>query len=85
MIGLVFGVIPEFQGKGVDSFMIIEGVTIIRKETQYQDCELQWIGDFNPKMVSVAESLGSWRSRTLITYRYLFDRTKPFERHPIFT
>ena len=85
MIGLVFGVIPEFQVKGVDSFMIIEGATLIRNATKYEDCELQWIGDFNPKMVSVAESLGSWRSRTLFTYRYLFDRNKPFERHPTFT
>jgi len=84
MIGLVFGVIPEFQGKGIDSFMIVDGTAHIMNETKYEDCELQWIGDFNPKMVSVAESLGSWRSRTLITYRYLFDRNKPFERHPIF-
>ena len=65
--------------------MIIEGVTIIRKETQYQDCELQWIGDFNPTMAAVAQSLGSSRRRTRSTYTYLFDRTKPFESHPIFT
>ena len=37
---------------------------------------MQWIGDFNPKMINVAESFGdTYRSRTLATYRYLFDRT----------
>lgn len=80
-IGLVFGVIPEHQGKGVDSYMILEGATVIRNERKYEDYEMQWIGDFNPKMVSVAESLGTYKSRVLKTYRYLFDRNIPFERH----
>jgi hypothetical protein len=83
MIGLVFGVVPEHQGKGVDSFMIVEGANLIQKRILYDDFEMQWIGDFNPKMISVAESLGTWPTRTLITYRYLFDRNKPFTRHPI--
>jgi hypothetical protein len=33
--------------------------------------------------VKVCENLGAENYRTLATYRYLFDRTKPFERHPI--
>jgi hypothetical protein len=44
---------------------------------------MQWIGEFNPKMINVAESLGTHRSRKLITYRYQFDRTKEFHMHPI--
>jgi hypothetical protein len=45
---------------------------------------MQWIGDFNPKMVNVAKTIGeTYISRTLITYRYLFDRTREFRRHPI--
>jgi len=32
----------------------------------------------------VAESFGeTFPTRTLATYRYLFDRTKEFKRHPI--
>ena len=80
-IGLVFGVAPEFQGKGIDSFMIVEGASLIIGEDLYSDFEMQWIGDFNPKMVSIAESLGTYRSRVLKTYRYLFDRNRVFERH----
>ena len=82
-IGLVFGIAPEHQGKGVDSFMIIEGANLIQKEKLYEDFEMQWIGDFNPKMVSIAENLGTYKSRVLKTYRYLFDRNAEFVRHPI--
>jgi hypothetical protein len=82
-IGLVFGIVPEHQGKGVDSYMIVEGANLIQREKLYAEYEMQWIGDFNPKMVSIAENLGTYRSRTLCTYRYLFDRNKPFERHPM--
>jgi hypothetical protein len=92
--GLVFGIVPEFQAKGVDSYIIIEGCKIIQGLTIengeyklgkliYEDYEMQWIGEFNPKMINVAENLGTYRSRLLTTYRYLFDRTKEFKRHPI--
>ena len=81
-IGLVFGIVPEHQGKGVDSYMIVEGANLIQKEKLYLEYEMQWIGDFNPKMLSIAENLGTIRTRTLRTYRYLFDRSKTFERHP---
>jgi len=82
--GVVFGVIPEFQGKGVDAFMIVEAAKVIQHELPYKEYELQWIGDFNPKMLNIAESLDAHETRRLTTYRYLFDRTKEFHRHPIF-
>ena len=69
-VGLVFGIIPEFQGKGVDAYMIMEGANVIQAMMKYDDYEMQWIGDFNPKMINIAESLGTFRSRTLSTYRY---------------
>jgi len=93
--GLVFGIVPEFQGKGVDSYIIVEGCRVIQNLTItekgeykvgnciYDEYEMQWIGEFNPKMVNVAEGLTTNRSRVLTTYRYLFDRTKEFKRHPI--
>jgi len=82
--GLVFGVVPEWQGKGVDAYMIVEGSMALRAPgIPYEDYEMQWIGDFNPKMINVAESLGTYRSRILTTYRFLFDRTKITRRHPI--
>lgn len=82
-IGLVFGIVPEWQGKGVDSYMIMEGAKLIQPSVRYKKYEMQWIGEFNPKMINMAEGLGTYRSRILTTYRYLFDRTKEFKRHPI--
>jgi hypothetical protein len=92
--GLVFGVVPEFQGRGVDSYIIVEGAKVIQGlrfeegkpvlgKPLYEEYEMQWIGEFNPKMVNVAEALGTYRSRILTTYRYLFDRTKEFRPHPV--
>lgn len=82
-VGLVFGIIPEYQGTGVDGFLIMSGANVIQPANKYQDYEMQWIGDFNPKMVNIAEHLGTYHSRKLQTLRYLFDRTKEFKRHPI--
>ena len=93
-VGLVFGIVPEWQGKGIDSYMIVEGCRVIQglqiddgsyniTQTLYDDYEMQWIGEFNPKMINVAEALGTYRSRILTTYRYNFDRTLPFQSHPI--
>lgn len=93
-VGIVFGVVPEWQGKGIDSYMIVEGAKLIQNikiengvytigKPIYDDYEMQWIGEFNPKMINVAESLGTYRSRLLITYRYLFDQAKEFKPHPI--
>ena len=93
-VGLVFGIVPEFQGRGADAYMIIEGCRLIQNlriengeyiigKPIYDKYEMQWIGEFNPKMINVAESLGTYRSRILTTYRYLFDREKEFKPHPI--
>lgn len=83
--GIVFGVIPEWQGKGIDAYIIAESAKLVQQPTvHYKRYEMQWIGDFNPKMINIAQSLGeTFRSRNLVTYRYLFDRTKEFKRHPI--
>lgn len=81
-VGLVFGIVPEWQGKGVDSYIIVESAKIIQHSLDYEEYEMQWIGDFNPKMIALAENLTPIRSRILSTYRYLFDRQKPFHRHP---
>lgn len=83
--GLVFGVVPEWQGKGIDAFLVVESAKIIQSPAvSYTEYEMQWIGDFNPKMINIAEGLGeTFRSRNLVTYRYLFDRTLEFKRHPM--
>lgn len=81
--GLVFGVAKEFQGKGIEGALIVYGEKHIVNKKLYKDTVLTWIGDFNPRMIKVCHNLGATNYRTLATFRYLFDRSKPFERHPI--
>lgn len=82
--GVTFGVVPEFQGKGVESGMIYEFEQIVAtSKLKYKTLELSWIGDFNPVMMRVIERyVCASRHRLYATYRYLFDREKPFTRCP---
>jgi hypothetical protein len=82
--GIVFAVVPDYQAKGVDAYIVGESAKVIQPDGFYTKYEMQWIGDFNPKMVNIARTLGeTYVSRKLTTYRYLFDRTKEFKRHPM--
>ncbi|QDP85712.1 hypothetical protein FNJ88_09165 [Chryseobacterium sp. SNU WT5] len=83
MVGLVFGIVPEWQRKGIDGFLIWEGTKHFKETTDFEDYEMQWIGDFNPKMIKIAKNLETSVSRKLATYRYLFDREKEFEKHKV--
>lgn len=83
MTGIVFGVAKEWQGKGVEGAMIAFMGEWLLRTRRYTTTVLTWIGDFNPKMLRVCENLGAHNYRNLATYRYLFDRNKPFERLPI--
>jgi GNAT superfamily N-acetyltransferase len=83
MTGIVFGVAKAWQGKGLEGALIVYAEKQIVDKRLYKDTVLTWIGDFNPRMLKVCENLGAENYRTLATYRYLFDRSIPFERHPI--
>lgn len=84
MLGLVFGVVPEWHGHGVESAMVVSFSDIAWvKGLPYRTIEMNWIGDFNPKMMKVCKQLGAEIWRTHATYRFLFDREKPFNRCPI--
>ena len=81
VLGLIFGVAPEYQGKGVDG-AIIRALANIANEKfpYYKTIEMQGIGDFNRKMILVVKQVGGDVKKIHTTYRYLFDRNQPFER-----
>jgi len=82
--GILFGVVPGHQGKGVDGAMIVAARELYQSgKMPYVEYEMNWIGDFNPKMIQVVEQVGARVNKRHITYRKLFDENKPFKRHPI--
>lgn len=83
MFGVAFGVIPEFQGKGLEGAIVVAAGKRIQPKQRYTDFEMNWIGSFNPKMIRICESVGSKVVKTHYTYRYIFDRTKEFRPAPI--
>ncbi|UYZ60222.1 hypothetical protein [Hymenobacter latericus] len=85
MFGVVFGVVPEHQRKGVEAAMVHASSLIIQKPggVPYTHTVMNWIGDFNPKMMALVELLGATPWREHQTLRYYFDRTREFQRHPI--
>ena len=82
--GILFGVVPAHQGKGCDGAMVLASKYVLQDQYhRYDEYEMNWIGDFNPKMINVVEQVGAFVCKTHITYRKLFDESKPFKRHPI--
>src|SRR5690606_6977204 len=82
--GILFGVAPEHQGKGLDGALILEARRVLQEEyKRYEEYEMNWIGDFNPKMINVVEQVGAEVATRHATYRKLDDPTKPFKRAPI--
>ena len=79
-LGLIFGVIPEFQGKRITDGMINYFEDEVGRGVHYTDLEMNWIGDFNPKMISLVKTLNADVKKVHVTYRYLFDRNKEFKR-----
>lgn len=85
MFGVIFGVIPEEQGRGVH-LGLVEGFRAFAQADpnyQYKEFEMNWIGDFNPKMIKTAELIGGELCKLHHTYRKLFDPNATFERMPI--
>ena len=89
IFGLIFGIAPEYHGKGIESaiFLYIYKNFFAnprrRRKFPYKSFEFAWIGDFNPVMNRmITNYVGASRHKTHTTYRYLFDRTREFERCP---
>jgi len=84
IIGTVFGVVPEHRSKGIEGAIVIYGREILfEKYNRYENLEMNWIGDFNPRMVHTVEQVGVELYKKHITYRKLFDESKPFKRHVV--
>lgn len=82
VVGQIFGVDKAYQGRGVEAIMIEKFSQVIFPGNEpFKYLQFNWIGDFNPRMQHLLEEhLNAKIIKTYITYRYLFDRNKPFKR-----
>lgn len=81
MVGRGFGIVPEFQSRGVVAGIVEYCRRVVQDEIRgrYIDYEMNWIGDFNPKMVKVAATIGDV-VKTHTTYRKMLADELVFER-----
>jgi hypothetical protein len=76
---LIIGIVPKYQRSGIESGIFWHLRPVMYSKRWYREMELSWAGDFNPKIVSLYESVGGKKMKTHYTMRYLFDRSKPFD------
>ncbi len=82
VIGQIFGVDRNYQGKGVEALLIEKfSEVIFPGKSPFKYLEFNWIGDFNPRMRHMMEEhLNAKVRKEHVTYRLLFDPTKPFKK-----
>jgi len=79
----IMGVVPQYQKYGVESGIFWELNEVMKRKPEYTNIELSWVGDFNPKMRKLHESVGATFSMRHYTYRRLFSDDKEFKRSTI--
>ena len=80
---VIMGVKPKYQRFGVESGIFWHLNEKMKKKPHITELELSWVGDFNPKMRALHESVGAVFAKRHITYRKLFDDDLNFSRSNI--
>ncbi len=68
----IMGVKPHYQKSGIESALFWHMNNVMKKNPQYTEVELSWVGDFNPKMRMIHEAVGGVFSKRHLTYRKYF-------------
>jgi hypothetical protein len=80
---VIMGVKPKYQRFGVESGIFWHLNEVMKKSPEYNEIELSWVGDFNPKMRALHEAVGSSFAKRHITYRKLFSDLTQNQRSTI--
>ncbi|HRY99473.1 MAG TPA: hypothetical protein P5550_10500 [Bacteroidales bacterium] len=79
----IMGVVPQYQKFGIESGIFFELNEVMKRRPEYEIIELSWVGDFNPKMRKLHESVGADFGKRHYTYRKLFKDDADFRRSTI--
>lgn len=80
---IILGVKPKYQKSGIESALFWNMDKVMKKHPQFTEIELSWVGDFNPKMRMLHESVGASFGKKHITYRKYFDENAVHQRSTI--
>lgn len=78
--GIAGGVVPKFQNSGIESAIFWQLKSVVERNPQFKEVEISWVGDFNPKMMSIYQATGAQHAKTHHTYMYMIDKSIPFKR-----
>ncbi|MBK7028841.1 MAG: GNAT family N-acetyltransferase [Bacteroidales bacterium] len=79
----IMGVKTKFQKSGIESAMFWHMDKMMKRFPRYEEVELSWVGDFNPKMRLLHESVGGTFAKKHITFRKMFSEDAEAERSSI--
>jgi len=71
---VIMGVKPHYQKSGIESALFWHMNNVMKRNPQYKEVDLSWVGDFNPKMRMLHEAVGGKFSKRHITYRKYFKK-----------
>ncbi|MCK9421786.1 MAG: hypothetical protein M0Q38_04250 [Bacteroidales bacterium] len=80
---VIMGVKPKYQRYGLESGIFWHLNEKMKKKPHITEVELSWVGDFNPKMRALHESVGATFAKRHITYRKIFADNIEFQRSTI--
>lgn len=76
---IIIGVKPKFQKLGLEAAMIYKLHEAVLARKRYDEVEISWVGDFNPKMQSLLAATNAGPGKIHNTYRYMFDPNAEFK------
>jgi len=79
----IMGVVPNAQKSGIESGIFWHLDQVMKTKPWFTELELSWVGDFNPKMRALHESVGAKFAKKHITYRKLFKDDPNIQRSTI--
>ena len=80
---VIMGVKPKYQRYGVESGIFWHLKEKMKHKPHITELELSWVGDFNPKMRALHESVGAVFAKRHITYRKIFSGEPTIQRSTI--
>jgi len=80
---VIMGVKPKYQRYGIESGIFWHLQEALNVRPHITEMELSWVGDFNPKMRALHESVGAVFAKRHITYRKILNESAEFRRSTI--